>query len=160
LDRAARSVAATLQSAAAPGSRVLLLCPQGLGYLTALFGCLYAGTIAVPAYPPRTNRSLPPLRALAPDAQAAGVPTPSAIVSRAPETFAAAPELGSLRWIAIDSASLPGDPDGDGSPLAPPDLWRPPAVGADTIALLQYTSGSTAAPKGVMVTHANLLYNE
>src|SRR6185503_9694298 len=69
LDRSARRIGAYLQSIGASGERVLLLYPPGLDYIAAFFGCLYAGAIAVPAYPPRANRNLSRLQAITADAQ-------------------------------------------------------------------------------------------
>src|SRR5215218_1679627 len=70
LDHQARAIAAYLQSLKMGGSRVLLLYPAGLEYIAAFFGCLYAGAVAVPAYPPKMNRSLGRLQSIAADAQA------------------------------------------------------------------------------------------
>jgi len=150
LDRQARAIAALLQSCAASGERALLLYPPGLEYIAAFFGCLYAGVIAVPAYPPdpsRLERTLPRLQAIAQDAQASVALTTSPILALADFLLAQAPDFPRLRWLATD-ADLPDPAD-----------WQPPAVDGDTVAFLQYTSGSTAAPKGVMLSHANLLHN-
>ncbi|HEY3571967.1 MAG TPA: amino acid adenylation domain-containing protein, partial [Thermoanaerobaculia bacterium] len=151
LDRRAAGVAAALAASVPPGERALLLYPPGLDFIVAFFGCLYAGVVAVPAYPPRPNdRSQSRLRAIAHDATPRAALTTAAILAGTVEPrglLAVAPELGGLRWIATDSLS--GD---NGSPL--------PEPAPGSIAFLQYTSGSTATPKGVMVTHANLLHNE
>jgi acyl carrier protein len=148
LDRQARSVASRLQSAGvATGERVLLLYPPGLEYVAAFLGCLYAGVIAVPAYPPRLNRPTSRLQAIAADSRATVALSTSHVLSNLERRLAHAPELKSLRWLATD----------EGKDLA--EEWRRPEVDGRTLAFLQYTSGSTAAPKGVMVTHANLLHN-
>jgi acyl carrier protein len=148
LDLQARSVASRLQSAGvATGERVLLLYPPGLEYVAAFLGCLYAGVIAVPAYPPRLNRPTSRLQAIAADSKATVALSTSHVLSNLESRLAHAPELKSLRWLATD----------EGKDLA--EEWRRPEVGGHTLAFLQYTSGSTAAPKGVMVTHANLLHN-
>src|SRR3954466_11402698 len=106
LDRRARSVAAALQSRGLTGERALLLYPPGLDYIVAFFGCLYAGVVAVPAYPPRPNdRSQSRLRAIAHDATPRAALTTAAILAGAVEPrglLAVAPELGGLRWIATD----------------------------------------------------------
>src|SRR4051812_20164827 len=155
LDRRAAGVAAALAASVPPGERALLLYPPGLDFVVAFFGCLYAGVVAVPAYPPRPNdRSQSRLRAIAHDATPRVALTTAAILAGAVEPrglLAVAPELGGLRWIATDPlvGSLSG---GEAAPTREPD--------PESIAFLQYTSGSTAAPKGVMVTHANLLHNE
>jgi amino acid adenylation domain-containing protein len=145
LDRRARTIAAALRESLAPGDRALLLYPPGLEFIAAFFGCLYAGVIAVPAYPPRLNdRSQGRLRAVARDAEPLAALTTASIL-----TAAAAlpiPELAAVRWIATDAL------EASAIELPEPD--------PESIAFLQYTSGSTSTPKGVMVTHANLLHNE
>ncbi|MGG6293713.1 beta-ketoacyl synthase N-terminal-like domain-containing protein [Leptolyngbya sp. AN02str] len=148
LDRQARAIAATLQGLNASGARVLLLFPPGLDYIAALFGCLYGGAIAVPAYPPRPNRSLERLQAIAKDAQPLVVLTTSAILPSLKRQATALAELNRLIWIATDEICL-----------QTAEQWQTPFLAPNTLAILQYTSGSTAAPKGVMITHAHALCN-
>jgi acyl-CoA synthetase (AMP-forming)/AMP-acid ligase II/acyl carrier protein len=149
LDRQARSIAATLQTLDARGKRVLLLYPPGLEYIAAFFGCFYAGAVAVPAYPPRLNRSLGRLQTVIADAQASVVLTTETIHWRIGPLLEEAADLNQLDWVTTDD--LPHE-------LA--DEWQEPVVGRESLAFLQYTSGSTAAPRGVMVSHANLLHNQ
>jgi len=151
LDRQARSIGALLQSYRATGERALLLYPASLEFIAAFFGCLYAGVIAIPLAPPnpaKPQRTLPSLRAVISDAQPSVVLTTSEILSKTEGLFTRAPELHKMRWLATDKVT--------GS-LA--QEWRDPAVTSNTLALLQYTSGSTAEPKGVMISHGNLLHN-
>jgi acyl carrier protein len=148
LDRQARAVATRLQAlGVASGERVLLSYPPGLEYVVAFLGCLYAGVVAVPTYPPRLNRPISRLRAIAADSRATAALTTTRILSSMERRLVHAPEMKSLLWLATD----------DGSGLA--GEWRCPEIGSKTLAFLQYTSGSTAAPKGVVVTHGNLLHN-
>ena len=148
LDRRARDVAARLQAlGVTSGERILLLYPPGLEYVAAFLGCLYAGVVAVPAYPPRLNRPISRLRAIAADSGATAALTTATVLSNLGRRLAHAPEMKSLRWLSTD----------DGEDLS--EGWRRPETGADTLAFLQYTSGSTAAPKGAMITHGNLLHN-
>ena len=151
LDRQARAIGHFLQRQGASGQRALLLYPSGLEYIAAFFGCLYAGTVAVPVYPPklsRLNHALPRLRAIANDAQPAVALTTSAIQSMIEAFLIQDPDFGQLPWWATDAVS-PNQAD----------EWCAPEISANTLAFLQYTSGSTATPKGVMVTHGNLLHN-
>ncbi|HEX8191126.1 MAG TPA: condensation domain-containing protein, partial [Pyrinomonadaceae bacterium] len=153
LDARARAIAATLQRRVGRGERALLLYPQGLEFVAAFFGCLYAGVVAVPCYPPhpsRPGRTLPRLRAVAASARPRAVLTTSALLRAGQPVGAQAPELSALDWLATDA-----DTDG-----ADADRWRRPELTGESLAFLQYTSGSTAAPKGVMVSHANLLHNQ
>jgi acyl-CoA synthetase (AMP-forming)/AMP-acid ligase II len=151
LDRRARALAARLQELGAQGERALLVYPAGLDYVIAFFGCLYAGVIAVPAYPPRPRRPMDRLQSMAADSGAALALTTSRLFPHLRPQLAEAPDLEALRWLTTDD--LPEEAAED---------WRPlPEGTADggSIAFLQYTSGSTAAPRGVMVSHGNLLRN-
>lgn len=149
LDRRARAIAGELQARGLAGERALLLFPPGFDYTCAFFGCLYAQVIAVPAYPPepaRVYRTLPRLAAIVADAQATVVLTHQTLLALRTETSSVAPQLAAARWIAIDD-------------MIDAERWRPTPRDPDHLALLQYTSGSTGAPKGVMVSHGNLLHN-
>jgi amino acid adenylation domain-containing protein len=149
LDWQARAIAALLQSFGAKGERVVLLYPPGLEYIAAFFGCLYAGAVAVPAYPPRNNQTLSRLQTIVGDSQATFALTTRQILSRGEAQLTSTPRLQALRWLTTDTLA---------TGLA--EQWEEPESDAATLAFLQYTSGSTASPKGVMVSHANLLHNE
>ncbi|MBV9788389.1 MAG: AMP-binding protein, partial [Chloroflexi bacterium] len=149
LDRRARVIAAAVYASGGAGQRVLIVCPPGLDYLAAFFGCLYADAIAVPAYSPttsRASRTLPRLQAIVADAQAALALTTSAAREVVTGIYGQAPELARLSWIIVDELNA----DGDVAPLPAP---------SQSLAFLMYTSGSTSTPKGVMVSHANALHN-
>jgi acyl-CoA synthetase (AMP-forming)/AMP-acid ligase II len=151
LDKQARAVAARLQACGAIGERVLLLYPPGLEYIAAFFGCLYAGTVAVPVHPPhpvRLSQTLRRILAIVQDARPLVTLTTAAIHSKVAALLTPAADLPAMRWLVTD------DPADD---LA--EAWQEPAVDGTTLAVLQYTSGSTAAPKGVMLSHRNLLHN-
>jgi acyl-CoA synthetase (AMP-forming)/AMP-acid ligase II/acyl carrier protein len=151
LDRQARAIGALLEQSTERGSRALLIFPADLAFIVAFFGCLFAGIIAVPTYPPqtRTKRSLEKLRTIVKDVQPSIILTTSSLLSAVEGLFALAEEdLDGTRLVTTDSI------DAD---LA--ESWEPPNIDGDTLAFLQYTSGSTGLPKGVMLTHGNLLYN-
>jgi 8-amino-7-oxononanoate synthase len=148
LDRRARAIAAWLQSLGLQGERALLLYPAGLDFIAAFFGCVYAGVVAVPAYPPRKNRSVERIEAIADDAEAKVALTTHEVLARVQGTLDENPGLKSLHWGATDQ--FPSSLERD---------WRHPDVHGDTLAFLQYTSGSTGTPKGVMLSHANLIHN-
>ncbi|MBN8226734.1 amino acid adenylation domain-containing protein [Corallococcus macrosporus] len=151
LDQKARAIAAALQARGAQGQRALLLYPPGLDYIAGFFGCLYAGVIAVPIYPPdpmRLARTLPRLLAISQDAQATIALTTDFIYGMGEMLFEQAPELRELHWIATDTLD---------AEVA--EGWKDPGVATDTRVFLQYTSGSTSSPKGVVLTHGNLLHN-
>jgi len=148
LDRQARAIGALIQSLAKPGERALLLYQPGLDFAAAFFGCLYSGTIAVPVPLPRRNRSLHKLLSIVKDASPAFALTSSSICQMLQSICGESPELRQLRWLATDQIT--------------PELfeqWYCPGVTGDHLAFLQYTSGSTSLPKGVMVSHANLISN-
>jgi amino acid adenylation domain-containing protein len=149
LDRQARAIATSLQSLGITKSEcVLLLYPPGLEYIAAFFGCLYAGVVAVPAYPPqrKRKRNTSRLMAIVADSQARIVLTMKSTLQR---FFGYAPELKELLCLTTDS--LVDNME---------DNWKEPMITSDTLAFFQYTSGSTGTPKGVMLTHGNLIYNQ
>jgi acyl-CoA synthetase (AMP-forming)/AMP-acid ligase II/aryl carrier-like protein len=148
LDRRARTIGAWLQSSGFAGERALLLYPSGLEYVAAFFGCLYADVVAVPAYPPRQNRGLARITAIMADARARLALTTTPILRLVERQAAEDGGATGLRCVATDC--LPDDLD---------VAWQPPLVSGRSLAFLQYTSGSTDSPKGVMLSHANLLAN-
>ncbi|MBD2040610.1 non-ribosomal peptide synthetase [Microcoleus sp. FACHB-672] len=147
LDRQSRAIAAHLQSLGASGERALLLYPAGLDYLVAFFGCLYSQVIAVPLYPPKAKRNLPKIQVIATDARASFALTTTRIAGNLEAIFERAPQLKAMRWIATDALA-----NGE-------DAWVESAINCNDLAYLQYTSGSTSTPKGVMISHANVLHN-
>jgi acyl-CoA synthetase (AMP-forming)/AMP-acid ligase II/acyl carrier protein len=149
LDLQARSIAAHLQSHNAHGSRALLLYPSGLEFIAAFLGCLYAGVTAVPAYPPQQNQNRQRLQTIVTDAQATFALTTAALLPESQMQFKDAQGVFSnLHWIATDTLET-----------SAAETWNPPLLDGDAIALMQYTSGSTGVPKGVMVAHDNLIHN-
>jgi acyl carrier protein len=148
LDRQARALASRLAQLNLQGERALLLYPAGLEFIVGFFGCLYAGVVAVPAYPPRMNRSLDRIHSIALDAEARVALTTTAVHERVLPLLDETPDLKRLTWLATDRPT-------DGLE----DAWRRPEVDSGTLAFLQYTSGSTGTPKGVMLRHSNLLHN-
>ncbi|MBN3879926.1 AMP-binding protein [Nostoc sp. JL23] len=179
LDEKARAIAVYLQSRLSPGERVLLVYPQGLEAIAAFFGCLYAGVVAIPAPAPeaaRMKRVLPRLEAIASDAGASLILTSASLLANSDGnhlTFKAkssvsrlngraslllnyylvggaiaqkTPQIATIPWIATEK--IP-------SQLAA--QWQQPEINGDTLAYLQYTSGSTSTPKGVMLDHKNLM---
>ena len=149
LDRRARAIGGWLQDIGAAGERALLLFPPGLDFITSFFGCLYAGVTAVPLFPPRPKRPAPRFQAVTVDARASLALTTGAILADLESRRSWSEGLPNLRWEATDSIPCEAAP-----------CWREPDLAKDDLAFLQYTSGSTAAPKGVMVTHGGLLHNQ
>ena len=146
LEQRVRGIAAKLQNRA--GERALLLYPTGLDYIAAFFGCMYAGVVAVPTYPPRRNSSDARLAAIATEAGATVVLTINEILSDMSTRLVHTPELKDLHWVATDNL-----------PTEIGSTWQAPDIHSYTLAFLQYTSGSTSTPKGVMVSHGNVLHN-
>ncbi|HEY9662302.1 MAG TPA: AMP-binding protein, partial [Allocoleopsis sp.] len=152
LDNRSRAIATQLQALQLQGERALLLYPPGLDYLAAFLGCLYAGVVAVPAYPPRNYRNTPRILAVVQDAQAAIALTTSSTLPRVRSLLEEQAALSNLRWLATDELT-------ETQISQQAESWRDPKVNSETLAFLQYTSGSTGTPKGVMVSHGKLIHN-
>ena len=147
LDRQAGAIAAGLQSW--QGERALLLYPSGLEFITAFFGCLYAGIVAVPVYPPRRNQKLSRLLSIVNDAEAKVALTTTSILTDIEKRWSEEADLlAQLKLVAADTIE------------ANRGEFVPQSVILESLAFLQYTSGSTGTPKGVMVTHGNIIHNQ
>ncbi|HEX8742795.1 MAG TPA: fatty acyl-AMP ligase [Thermoleophilaceae bacterium] len=149
LHRRAQAIASRLLDAAAPGSHALLLFEPGLDFVASVYGCFQAGMVGVSATPPhpkRLHRTVPRLRAVAGDAGVAVVLSTAAIRDATTPLFSEGEALARATWIAVDEGLEDAEPG-----IVSDDPSR--------LAFMQYTSGSTTDPRGVMLTHANLLAN-
>ena len=152
LDQRARSIAALLQSSAKVGDRALLLYPPGLDFIVAYFGCLYARIIAIPAYPPHPNRlekTLPTILRIAADAKPSVALLTSTLFENISSQNTIKNKFGTIKLLVTDCDEV-NDLTGK---------WQQPGIAGNDTAFLQYTSGSTTIPRGVMVTHSNLMHN-
>lgn len=151
LNQWARAIAALLQQQQSQGERALLLYPQGVEVVAAFCGSLYAGVIAIPVPPPdagRLKRTLPRLREIVKDAKATIVLSNARIIELIQNSGLDFPEFNSMRWVDTETVDL-----------ALAAQWQEPTINKDALAYLQYTSGSTSTPKGVMLSHHNLLHH-
>ena len=147
LDGQARAIAARLLAVGSPGQPVLMLYGAGLEFIAGLFGCLYAGMIAVPLIPPRRRQPLTTLAAMAADAGAKLALTTHDLLARLLPQLDQEPGLRELNWLPTDELEQAGVTE----------VERVPDCRPDDVAALLYTSGSTSAPKGVMLTQRGLL---
>src|ERR1043166_593463 len=132
LDQRARAVGAELQRAGAAGERVLLLYPSGLEYISGFFGCLYAGAVAVPLYPPRPNRSILRLQSIVANAQPHAVLSTASILPKMEPLLNEVSSPKRLRSIATDALNADSA-----------EQWKESRIRRDTRALLKNTSGPT-----------------
>ncbi|MEB3220118.1 MAG: fatty acyl-AMP ligase [Nostocales cyanobacterium 94392] len=146
LHRRAVAIASHLQDY--QGERALLLYPSGLEFITAFFGCLYAGIVAVPVYPPKRNQKLSRFLSIVNDAQAKIALTTTPIQTEIEKRWEENADLAKLNWVATDTVTTNRDE------------FVPKSFTPENLAFLQYTSGSTGTPKGVMVTHGNIIHNQ
>jgi acyl-CoA synthetase (AMP-forming)/AMP-acid ligase II len=149
LARRARAIAAELQATTSPGDRAILLFQPSIDFVEAILGCFIARVIAVPVSPLRNARDLPRLMGILQDAGARLVLTNTATQKALSKAMGAAPPPGSPTFLSVDSVAT-----------SRADAFDGQLPEASALAFLQYTSGSTGNPKGVMVTHANLIHNE
>lgn len=147
LDRLARRVAAQIQPLVSIGDRVLVLYEPGPDFIVAVFGCFYAGVVAVPAYPPQPTRLKQSSLRLRKIVENAGI---QAVLTSQPIRSYTEPLFTEFRLHWVQTDVVDGEPE---------TAWREPDVSGDSLAVLQYTSGSTADPKGVMQSHSNLFHN-
>jgi acyl-CoA synthetase (AMP-forming)/AMP-acid ligase II len=143
------ALAAELQQRCSPRDRVLILYPPCIEYMVGFFACLCADMVAVPLFPPRGTKHNLRLEAIARDCRPSAALFSTKRVAHKHAAISDHPELASLQFICSDTI------DSEGA-----RRWSRPRIDSETIAFLQYTSGSTGLPKGVMVSHGNLLHNQ
>lgn len=146
LDAKARGIASVLRAQGAENRTVLINHLPGLDYVSSFFGCIYASAVAVPVYPPRFNPKVGRLSAIVEDAEPAAALTSDSVLTALRGAIEQNPVLSQVNWLSTDHL----DPDNSYSPSEPK---------GEDIAFLQYTSGSTSSPKGVMLSHRNLVAN-
>lgn len=152
LDRQARAIGALLQVSAKAGDRALLLFPAGLDFIAAYFGCLYAKIIAIPLPPPhpaRLEKSLETTFRIAQDATPAVALLNSSLFDAIKRNKVISEQFGKMKLLVTNRDDIQDWAE----------KWQQPLIGGAETAFLQYTSGSTTSPKGVMVSHRNLLHN-
>nr|WP_280383991.1 type I polyketide synthase [Nocardia wallacei] len=152
LGRRARAIGAYLVDGGFTRRRALLLYPPGLEFACGFLGCMAGAVTPVPAPVPQPHefdRAMRRLRDMIADADIDVVLATRPVIDAVTGLAQQLPELAALTWIATEDI-----PDEAAS------SWRPPRLGPDSLAFLQYTSGSTSAPRGVMVTHGNLMHNQ
>ncbi|MCV7314675.1 AMP-binding protein [Mycolicibacillus parakoreensis] len=143
-----RAIGARLQQVTQPGDRVAILCSQNIEYLIAFFGTLYSGRIAVPLFDPAEPGHVGRLHAVLDDCEPAAILTTSDSAEGVRKFFRSRPAKERPRIIAVDAV-----------PNEVAATWELTPADEDTIAYLQYTSGSTRTPTGVQITHLNLPTN-
>jgi acyl-CoA synthetase (AMP-forming)/AMP-acid ligase II/acyl carrier protein len=148
LHERALAIGAELQSLAAPGERALLLYPPGLDFVTAFFGCLYAGILAVPTAPPSRNRMTSSVEAIYDASNPSLILSTRAHRKLVEQSYSQLSRLFERPWISTDTVAADRQ-----------HAWRDPHVDGQHTAFLQYTSGSTFSPRGVILSHENLLRN-
>ena len=148
LETRARAIASTLQRQGAAGERVLVLCPSGLDFIAGMFGCFYAGTVAIPVHPPVQSRLISRVASIVADSQARFVLTTADLQSELKPVVDDLTEGGSLSGVPRMQTHLRAAAE-----------WVTPEIDPSATAFVQYTSGSTGTPKGVDLTHATCSHN-
>lgn len=148
LDKKARQVAVYLQEESNSGERALLLFPMGLEFVSAFYGCMYAGIIPIPTNPPQLNRSALRLNAIVNDSEASLALTTPNFIEDLDQRFKQIPNLEALHWVDDSKVSAANEND-----------WKKPDLSPDNLAFIQYTSGSTSTPRGVTISHKNVVHN-
>lgn len=146
VDQQAKAVATSLLENGLEGKNVLLMYHSGLEFISAFFGCLYAGVTAIPVYPPKKNSHSLRLDSIISSSFAKAILTTDKIKTTKKESSIA---LESLPWISTDTIKISNSKS-----------YKKPKINPNDTAFLQYTSGSTSEPKGVMITHKNIMENE
>lgn len=148
LDERARAIAASIQAIARPGDCAAVICPNDLSFIEAFIGCQYAGVIPVPVPAFNSMQSIERLSRVLGTIAPTCVVTTSAIEERLTANAGTLPELQAVPHLCVDQT---------------PDKnlvhWSAPEISGSDLAFLQFTSGSISDPKGVMISHANILHN-